>query len=140
MDSTEEVTAPSFWERLKNRIFGVVSALFSLLGMAYFCSAMLMGNYYACTDKENSSYQYSLFQGAIWPYHVFINPEWKKDWDVKTHNLGVILIVVSGGGDSLKTKLVLTEAVPSLKDWIDTLPEEERAKLAKSSEALCQAN
>ncbi len=138
-DSMEEIEEPSFWEKLRDQIAGGFSALFSLLGIGYLISAGIMGNYYACTDKENSSYQYSLFQGAIWPYHVFINPEWKKVWDERTHALGVILIVQMGGSDELSTKISIGEVTPFLKKWAADLPKNKRVMLEKSAIALCQA-
>lgn len=129
----EEIKEPSFWERLKNRIFGGVSALFSLLGIGYFCSAMLMGNYYACTDKENSSYQYSLFQGAIWPYHVFINPEWKEDRAEMTYRLGSLLCAVSGPREA--TEESIREESKAIEGWVDELPDTERNDLEKAAVA-----
>lgn len=65
--------------------------------------------------------------------------EWEKDWDEKTHGLGIILIVQMGGSDNLSTKITIGEVTPMLKKWVADLPKNKRVMLEKSAIALCQA-
>lgn len=128
----EEIKEPSFWERLKDRLSEACRSVFTFIGTAYFCSAMLMGTYYSCTDKEASSPQYQMWRGAVWPYHVFINPQWKKDRAEMTWRLGIVmgLLFVT---ENPKTEAFIHEESKKIIDWVDDLPDSEKNDLEKAS-------
>jgi hypothetical protein len=107
-------------------------SLISFLGGAYFLSAVIMGNLYSCSDEEGRSGEYNMFKGMVWPYHVFVNLQWKKDRPLRTSQLGIMIIYA--GMD--ETTLDIREALPKIKTWVDDLPEKERGELKKASLAF----